>query len=68
MKTKLILLMLLTTYASQSFGIGFPHGLAKKKKTEQIENTKKDSKFEKKVMVLGLMVNFVIEKMVFFKK
>lgn len=63
MKTKIVLLLLLTVFASESFGIGFPHGLAKKKKAEQIENSKKDSKFEKKVILIGNTISYILVKL-----
>lgn len=68
MKTKLTLLLLLVIFASQSFAIGFPHGLAKKKKTEAIENVKKENKLEKKIILLASGVSYVFEKMITFRR
>ena len=68
MKTKLTLLLLLLIFASKSFAIGFPHGLAKKKKSETIENVKKENKLEKKVLLVANGVSFVLEKMIAFRR
>ena len=68
MKTKLILLLLIVACASQSFAIGFPHGLAKKKKADATENVKKENKLEKKIVLAANAASYVFEKMIAFRK
>lgn len=68
MKTKLTLLLLLVICANQGYGIGFPHGLAKKKKIESIETGKKENKLEKKIILVSNALSFVLEKMVAFRR
>lgn len=63
MKAKILLFFAVVFLTNQSFGIGLPHSLAKKKKIEVIESTKKENRFDKKAIVWGKGLSFVMQKM-----
>lgn len=67
MKTKLILFLAVIFLSNQSFAIGLPHGLGKKKKVENVDNSKKENKLEKKIMFLGKSVTYFVQKVVEFQ-
>ena len=62
MKAKILLFFAVVFLTNQSFGIGLPHSFAKKKKNEVIESAKKDNRFDKKAIVWGRGLNFVMQK------
>ncbi len=68
MKLKLIISFLLILTLNQGFAIGFPHGYSKKKTIEPIENTRKESKIEKKISAFKSTISIVIETIVALRK